>query len=277
MVFVFSLELPKDLSDSELYLIILYFENECQEFVRRTLKPTLASQRFGSGSNMLFNRTFSVIPLNVTGLTTALIFYGNNTLINSTLITGNFMAATTLNSNAIILDNYNVTEGFARTNDPIWFSQSNSNGRHIASNLTTALTNIQVTLTGVSGCTSISKITYTSNTGAYNQVFQKSQFTCDGTNLILTLSGIETASSSNELLFEFTQCDVFTTAGNKIILLFAIISIIAFCIIHVYRNGGLAELGIGEIIWLAVSLIVVAGLFLASGQQLGSMCGVIAT
>ncbi|MDD5191968.1 MAG: LamG domain-containing protein [Candidatus Nanoarchaeia archaeon] len=155
---------------------------------------------------ILLNNTNSTdsYMLQIYNLTNALIYYSNNSIAGSSNINsndGDINITLTPSNYSYVLDNFNMTEGTSREKSPVWFSYSDGNIRNISSNLTDTINNLTVIIN-----TSVipSSPRFTSHTGAYNKTYSSSEYNYNTTTNLLTLniSGIETASGSNQLLID---------------------------------------------------------------------------
>lgn len=101
-----------------------------------------------------------------------------------------------------ILDNFNVTEGVPRNSSPLWYSNSTSTFKSIASNITSTL-NTSVAF-NVTSC-SIDRIAYVSHTGAYQYNYTSGQFDCSNSVALIQNVPLETASGSNNFTITYTS------------------------------------------------------------------------
>jgi len=121
-----------------------------------------------NGNTLIFNN-IDVLQQYVylSNLTSALLTNGtsiyNGSSSNLALNTGNVNITLNPNDFCYVLDNYNLTEGVNREYSPIWFSSSTSTEKHIASNLSDAVTILVIT--DIGDCETKNLVTYTTDTG----------------------------------------------------------------------------------------------------------------
>lgn len=147
------------------------------------------------------------VNISIVNMTSALVFWDNFTLINQSR-TGNQTFSFMNNQTFYILDNFNLTEGVARTNSPIWFSSSSDIEKHIASNLTDTINvSVYINKSNSYSCNSIKSITYSSNTGTYKRSYNgnDAQDLCSDTTGIISMGNleIEQASSSGVISISY--------------------------------------------------------------------------
>lgn len=173
-----------------------------------------------------------------------------------------------------VLDNYNVTEGYTRSNDPIWISSSTDYLKHVASNLSDTI-NVTVSF-NVQSCGNLGNIHQYLNgvlvKTYYSGLF--SDYSCSN-NVVTFTSEIYQSSESNEFEFSY-ECTPLTRVGLRLVAIFSAL-LIPLYFIYTFNKKGWENIGLEEIIILFVAVAIGMGLILASWQNLGSVCGSLAT
>ncbi|OGJ17336.1 hypothetical protein A3K74_01770 [Candidatus Pacearchaeota archaeon RBG_13_33_26] len=153
--------------------------------------------------------------LNIYNLTNALIYYGNYTVLGSADINsndGNVNITLPPNNFTYILDEYNLTEGTARDNNPLWYTGSSTNSvKYVASNLTNSINTTLVF--NVDNC-SINYISYTSHAGSSNITYTPYGWNCFNNKIILGGVEIEQATGSNTFTISYTTSPPSETPGS---------------------------------------------------------------
>lgn len=156
-------------------------------------------------NTILFNNTdIYRQQVNLTNLTNPLIYDENLTALCVSTSNCSIASNVTIRnqSTVYVLDNFNVTEGVPRNSSPLWYSNSTSTFKSIASNITSTL-NTSVAF-NVTSC-SIDRIVYVSHTGAYQYNYTSGQFDCSNSVALIQNVPLETASGSNNFTITYTS------------------------------------------------------------------------
>jgi uncharacterized membrane protein YhdT len=178
--------------------------------------------------------------------------------------------------------NQNIT-GF-----PIWFSSSSSTEKHIASNLTDSV-NVSVIISNITSC-NIASLTYTPNgSSPYTP-----EYTCNPITRTITFNtlNINPSAESNEILIEYlydpeleAYCIPILQSLADIPAWFAIILVVAFCIVLISMVLGIIKLVNDEVIdlnnlnVLPLVLAIISFLFIIGllvflyALMIGGLCG----
>lgn len=136
--------------------------------------------------------------INASNLTSALIYYQNNTplgILNNSILL-NFNGT----NYVYLLNNYNITEGVSRAFDPIWISSSTATSKHLASNLSQAV-NATSIFTGLTDCYHLTGITSSDASNGITQVYSAPDSCQSSTQATLTLQIQNT--SDQEISFAY--------------------------------------------------------------------------
>lgn len=166
---------------------------------------TTRSDLFNNSGDFIQMKAYSEVD--VYGLTDALIFLQNGTVIGSTNISANDgninYTQSGSNNHTIILDKINLTEGSARTNSPFWVSSRTDDGKtvtyHLASNLSDSIDGLVFYPQQTIKCGSAS---YSSNSGDTANVAPT--VACSGGYVSsVTINDYEPATGSNTLTITY--------------------------------------------------------------------------
>lgn len=189
---------------------------------------SLSGIDWAADSNSVFNYSSgnSGILLNNTGLlnssirvynlTNALLYVNNYSVVGNLQISNNDLNINfTLSpgKSITILNEFNLTEGVARNNSPIWFSTSTSSAKKIASNLTETI-NASVSFS-VDSCSTLESISYISHSGNYTKTYLSSEYSCSDLTVTLNVTGLEPASGSNNFSISYSTSDSSTGSATS--------------------------------------------------------------
>lgn len=155
-------------------------------------------------------------PIKVYNLNDSLTYLSNFTVLDSKNIgAGNNNINITLPSrvNLTVLNHFNLTEGIARNGSPLWFSSSSTTLKAIASNLTDTI-NLSTSF-NVESCSGINTISYISHTGTYSKTYNSSEYSCFSNIVTLNITGLETASGSNNLSISYFASSSSSTSESS--------------------------------------------------------------
>jgi hypothetical protein len=172
-------------------------------------------------TNKAQNILSNTIKVPIVSLINALVFNNNNSLRREFLTNinsndGTFNITLSSGGNFTVLDNYNITEGYSRDNDPIWFSLSNEDTIHIASNLTDTI-NVSFYISPTRKCKGLAKLTYTSENGYTFTYYERdAEKICEQMQTTGYVLPIDKATNSNVL--DFTYLLSTCSSMNEVIL-----------------------------------------------------------
>ncbi len=180
------------------------FQGKTGNFNFTTQSYTLWNKTIDQDSIILNNTDIYRQQANLTNLTNPLIYDQNlSAICRSTSNCSVSMNVTVRNQTLVyVLNNFNITEGVPRNSSPLWYSNSTSTFKSIASNITTTL-NTSVAF-NVTSC-SIDRIAYVSHTGAYQYNYTSGQFDCSNSVALIQNVPLETASGSNNFTITYTS------------------------------------------------------------------------
>ncbi len=225
-------------------------------------------------SHLFFNGSSIEQLIGLSGLTNALIYNTNGSIYGSSTISdndGNINITLTPNNASFVLDQFNLTEGITRTNSPLAFGTKTDNSIAITSTLAEPINT--TIIFSIPNCEAVGRITYTSNTGAYIQVFDNKQISCSGDVVSLDINGIETASGSNVLVWEY-GCSSFEIVGYRLIMIATALLLLGGIFFYMFKNGKLDGLTIGQLVALFMTIIVTISLLLVVAQTIGGTCNI---
>ena len=208
------------------------------------------------------------------GLTNALIFNTNGSIYGSSTISendGNINITLPPNNSTFVLDNFNLTEGITRTNSPLGFSSSSRTIKRITSSLTDTIT--ATVIVNIPQSERLIRISYTSDTGTFTQIFSRSDITFSGNTAQITIVGIEPATSSNVLRLVY-GCSATERSTLIAIKIFASLAIVIFSITMFFKDGKMNALNGRQIIMVFVGIIIGVVMVSVIADSLFSYCGV---
>lgn len=204
--------------------------------------------------------------LQVSG-TNMLLSFSNGT--NVYPVTGDYNSTLSPGMSLLALDNFNLTEGVTRAHSPVWFSSSTNTNKHIANNASNTIPNLTV-LFNVDSCSTVGKITYTTNSGT-KTVYYPSDYTCSDSIVTINLN-VEPASSSNELEIEY-GCDNSARTGFRLVILIS--SLMLPLIIVLYLRNKDWEMTGNDLLIIFLTIVICITLWLVAGQNVAGICGVV--
>lgn len=210
--------------------------------------------------------------LHLRGLTNALIYNSNGTVYGSTVISdndGNVNVTLPAGNDTYVLDEFNLSEGTTRTNNPITLTTSSDDtSKTFTSTLQDTINQTRIEV-DVASCNRLGSVTYTSTTGSHTDSWNGGDATCSSRRLVLTIDGIENGANTLSISYNSASMDIcegFGDAGNTFVTFFVIIIIVAVAggiMLLLFTDTG------GEMDLLGIAFaIVVGGAVLSIGASI---------
>lgn len=214
-------------------------------------------------SGMTYEPGGNMTQTNLYNLTNALVFNTNGTVFCTSIndCDGNVNLTLNRGNSSYVLEDFNLTEGTSRQFSPLWFSSSSSTSKHIASNLSQAITaNVIIRSENSWGdnCDNINKITYTPEGGTTTTW---TGGTAKDVCRSLTTTGyaltINPAANSNELDFEVGTTSL-ATNFLKILMGFLAIAVMLFAVVGfmMYVKNNFQDISVIQFVQYGVLLLL---------------------
>lgn len=185
---------------------------------------------------------------------------------------GNLSSSTTFRIEEGAYVNFSVDgTNLGLSNDSLWFSESTTTSRHIASNLSQTISGVTVVV-NIENCDNIGYFTFTPNSGSNVQTIRRGDFTCiDSSTASMVLNNIEPSQNSNELTWSY-GCSAFERTGYEIIRIAGALIILAGILFFSFKGGLFEEATIGTLIMMLVVAVIGIALFTASADIIANTC-----
>lgn len=196
----------------------------------------------------------------------ALISFSNGSVACSNVNScdNNINITLTPNNYSYVFDNANLTEGVSRSNFPLTFNSQSQFRKTISSSIV-PVNNLPVIFSAT--CNNIGNVYYTDTTGSRTR-FDGDNFCANEQLTFTTLSNLGQGASFD---LEY-GCDTFAETGFSLIMILSSLAILVFMLTFIYRKG-IAEIEIGDIVILAIGVIITVVFWNVAGQNLGGACG----
>lgn len=204
-------------------------------------------------------------------LSNALIYNSNGSIYGSATISSNdrnLNITLPAGNETYILDQYNITQGQTRSNDPITLTTTSDNSaKTFTSTLEESVTQVSIDV-AVTSCTSLGSITYNSNSGNYTDSWNGGDVTCSGNRLSLTINGIDVGANTLSISYNAASMDIcegFGEAGDTFVTFFVIIIIVSIAgVVMVMLFSGGENIDFGGLAFA----IILAGVAISIGASI---------